>query len=62
MNCLICKKKLGLLGFTCKCKNIYCSLHRMAENHSCSFDYKKEHREKLIRENPIVETQKIIKI
>jgi hypothetical protein len=34
----------------------------MAENHSCSFDYKKEHREKLIRENPVVETEKIIKI
>lgn len=62
MNCLVCKKKLGLLGFQCKCSGNFCSAHRHAEQHNCSYDYKKEYREKLIKANPIIETEKIIKI
>ena len=60
--CIICKKKLGLLGFICKCNNYYCSLHRHAEKHNCSFDYKKEFKEKFIKNNPVLETKKIIRI
>lgn len=40
--CTVCKRKVGLLGFQCKCENIYCSTHRYAEVHNCSFDYKAE--------------------
>jgi len=39
-----CKKKLGLLGFDCKCGHIYCSKHRHAETHSCKYDHKSEGR------------------
>lgn len=35
-----CKKKLLLSDPVCKCKYRFCSLHRQAELHSCSFDYK----------------------
>lgn len=35
-----CKKKLTLVEFACRCGNIYCSTHRQAEYHACSFDYK----------------------
>ena len=52
MKCFICNKKVGLLGFTCKCDKdkLYCSLHRYAEEHNCTFDYKKEKQEKIIKE------------
>ena len=35
-----CKKKILLSDFACKCSNYYCSSHRHAESHSCSFDFK----------------------
>ena len=37
-----CKKKLMLTDFACKCENYYCSTHRHAESHGCSFDFKKQ--------------------
>ena len=37
--CYICKKKLGLIPFTCRCERHFCSLHRYAEDHQCKFDY-----------------------
>lgn len=45
--CFSCNKKVGLLGFDCKCNNIYCSKCRMPEDHSCSFDHKTYAREVL---------------
>ena len=39
---LSCKTKLMLSDFACKCENYYCSSHRHAESHSCSFDFKKQ--------------------
>ena len=44
-----CKKKLGLLGFDCKCGHHYCAQHRGAEQHSCTFDYKNEGRKELLK-------------
>jgi len=35
-----CKAKLVLSDFACQCKGYYCSKHRYAESHSCTFDYK----------------------
>lgn len=35
-----CKAKLVLSDFACQCKGFYCSKHRYAESHSCTFDYK----------------------
>ena len=35
-----CKKKLGLLGFDCKCGAKFCASHRYPSDHSCSFDFK----------------------
>lgn len=62
-NCFVCKKKVGLLGFKCKCGDEqFCSKHRMPESHDCKYDFKKEQREKLMRENPVIISDKIIKI
>ena len=37
-----CKKKLSLTDFACRCGKTHCSLHRQAELHACSYDYKQD--------------------
>jgi predicted nucleic acid binding AN1-type Zn finger protein len=44
-----CKKKLGLLGFDCRCGHHFCGEHRMAENHACTYDYKTDGRKELLK-------------
>jgi len=60
--CNVCKKKLGLIPFKCKCGKIFCSLHRYAEDHQCPYDYKTEGINKIIKDNPKVVAEKIIRI
>ena len=50
--CACCKKKLGLIFYTCKCGNIYCQIHLNPHNHNCQFDYVKEKKDQLIKQNP----------
>ena len=38
--CGVCKKKVGLTGFTCRCGGLFCSIHRYSDKHQCDFDYK----------------------
>lgn len=59
--CFICNKKVGLVTFTCKCStiNLFCSKHRMPESHSCTYDWIKDAKVKLIKENPIIENSKL---
>ncbi|XP_050386927.1 zinc finger A20 and AN1 domain-containing stress-associated protein 1-like [Argentina anserina] len=45
--CHCCNKKLGLLGFHCKCGAVFCGEHRYPEKHSCSLDLKTAGREVL---------------
>lgn len=45
--CGICSKKTGLTGFTCRCGANYCGIHRYPDEHSCSFDFKKNERANL---------------
>jgi predicted nucleic acid binding AN1-type Zn finger protein len=33
--CTICQKKVGILGFECKCSGLFCDKHRLAESHQC---------------------------
>lgn len=38
--CAKCSKKLSVCqGIECRCKNIYCSVHRYPEEHDCEFNY-----------------------
>lgn len=58
-----CKKKLKLHEeITCRCGLLFCIKHRYAQEHNCIFDYKKEHKEKLERDNPRVIASKLKKI
>ncbi|GAB4818700.1 hypothetical protein N2152v2_005746 [Parachlorella kessleri] len=59
--CFCCNKKVGLLGFECRCGYVYCSTHRHASEHSCTFDYKTMDREKLAKANPTVAAARVNK-
>jgi hypothetical protein len=60
--CQSCRKKVGLLGFSCSCGGLFCSLHRHAEKHACEFDFKKAGRERIAEKNPLIAAPKIDKI
>lgn len=60
--CFNCKKKLGLIPFTCKCNNNFCSKCRHAEDHSCTFNWQEYGTKKILEENPVVKPNKINKI
>lgn len=51
--CWLCKKKVGLLGFECACKFVYCFIHRHAEKHDCTFDYKTRDKQ-ILQDNMVV--------
>merc|ERR1740133_233467 len=52
--CFACNKKIGLLGFKCKCEFVFCATHRAEDKHSCAFDYKAQGKELLTRLNPVI--------
>ncbi|KRX09400.1 hypothetical protein PPERSA_04706 [Pseudocohnilembus persalinus] len=43
--CWNCNRKCGLNGIECKCGFVYCSKHRLPEQHDCQFDHKQRARE-----------------
>lgn len=57
--CESCSKKVGLLGFQCRCGGTFCGLHRYAEEHRCKFDFKQAGKIKIEKENPVWEADKI---
>ncbi|XP_051541317.1 AN1-type zinc finger protein 5-like isoform X2 [Myxocyprinus asiaticus] len=60
--CFMCRKKVGLTGFDCRCGNLFCGLHRYSDKHNCPYDYKAEAAAKIRKENPIVVADKIQRI
>jgi hypothetical protein len=60
--CWVCTKKVGLLGFACRCGYKYCGLHRYPEDHECAADFRGQDRKKLAAANPQVAPQKLGKI
>ncbi|CAM0876756.1 unnamed protein product [Alopecurus aequalis] len=60
--CLSCRKKVGLTGFKCRCGDTFCSMHRYADAHKCTFDYKKAGREQIAKLNPVVKADKLARI
>jgi len=60
--CWSCRKKVGLTGIKCRCGYVFCSLHRLAEQHDCPYDYKASGREQIAAANPLVVADKIDKI
>ncbi|XP_077174169.1 AN1-type zinc finger protein 6 isoform X1 [Paroedura picta] len=60
--CFMCRKKVGLTGFECRCGNVFCGAHRYSDIHSCSYNYKADAADKIRKENPVVVGEKIQKI
>lgn len=60
--CNVCRKKVGLTGFQCRCNGLYCGLHRYSDKHDCTFDYKADGREQIAKQNPVVVGEKVKKI
>lgn len=60
--CTKCKINVGCIGFPCRCGGIFCSTHRYANEHCCTFDYKEHGAEEIRKNNPQVVGEKIQKI
>jgi len=60
--CGVCKKKLGLTGFECRCGLYYCGIHRYSDQHNCPFDYKTDGRKQIAAANPAVRGEKVQKL
>ncbi|XP_059400201.1 AN1-type zinc finger protein 5b isoform X1 [Carassius carassius] len=60
--CFMCRKKVGLTGFDCRCGNLFCGLHRYSDKHNCPYDYKAAAAAKIRKENPVVVADKIQRI
>ncbi|KAI5606781.1 AN1-type zinc finger protein 4 [Silurus asotus] len=62
-HCFLCGKKTGLAtSYECRCGNNFCSTHRYAEAHNCTYDYKSAGRRFLQKSNPIINAPKLPKI
>lgn len=60
--CFKCQKKIGLLGFQCRCSYYFCGAHRHADCHDCTFDYKSFGRQQLSKANQRVIADKLNRI
>ncbi|XP_057956294.1 zinc finger A20 and AN1 domain-containing stress-associated protein 5-like [Malania oleifera] len=60
--CSGCNRRIGLMGFRCRCGNLFCSEHRYSDRHDCGFDYKAAGRAAIARDNPVVRPAKILKV
>lgn len=61
--CFSCSKRVPLYGLIkCRCGNVFCSLHRYAETHQCTTDYKAIGRDAIAKANPVVKAKKLERI
>ncbi|KAK6947680.1 Zinc finger, AN1-type [Dillenia turbinata] len=57
--CACCRKKVGVMGFKCRCGSTFCGTHRYPEKHECTFDFKGYGRDAIAKANPVVKADKI---
>lgn len=57
--CWTCNRKIGLLGFQCKCDYYFCSEHRYSDKHECAFDFKALGKAQLTKANPTIAPSKL---
>ncbi|XP_004288423.1 PREDICTED: zinc finger A20 and AN1 domain-containing stress-associated protein 6-like [Fragaria vesca subsp. vesca] len=60
--CDVCRKRVGLTEFKCKCGTTFCGIYRYPEKHACSFDFKTVGKEEIARSNPLIKAEKLEKI
>ncbi|GMP89555.1 hypothetical protein CsSME_00041081 [Camellia sinensis var. sinensis] len=57
--CNTCRKRVGLTGFSCRCGNLFCAVHRYSDKHECPFDYRTAARDAIAKANPVVKAEKL---
>ena len=61
--CDFCNKKAGVMPFSCRCDfKKLCPKCRLPEKHNCKFDYKTTGKEEILKANPIVIADKLVRI
>ncbi|XP_071686730.1 zinc finger A20 and AN1 domain-containing stress-associated protein 1-like [Rutidosis leptorrhynchoides] len=60
--CLTCNKKVGVMGFKCRCGDMFCGSHRYPETHDCEFDFKKTGKDAIAKANPVIKADKVNRI
>ncbi len=53
-HCSVCRKSVGVMGFTCKCGHVYCTHHRQPESHQCTHDWLAEGQARIAKANPVI--------
>ncbi|KAF8678500.1 hypothetical protein HU200_046254 [Digitaria exilis] len=56
--CSTCGRKVGLMGFECRCGGVFCGAHRYSDRHDCGYDYRGAGRDAIARANPVVRADK----
>uniref|UniRef100_A0ACD5VKT8 Uncharacterized protein n=1 Tax=Avena sativa TaxID=4498 RepID=A0ACD5VKT8_AVESA len=59
--CAACGRKVGLMGFECRCGGVFCGEHRYSDRHSCGYDYRAAGRDAISQANPVVRNDKVDK-
>jgi hypothetical protein len=59
--CAACGRKVGLMGFECRCGGVFCGEHRYSDRHDCGFDYRAAGRDAISQANPVVRNDKVDK-
>ncbi|VFQ72364.1 unnamed protein product [Cuscuta campestris] len=57
--CRSCQRKVGVVGFDCRCGYTFCGTHRYPETHDCTFDFKGKGRNAIAMANPVIKPDKI---
>jgi hypothetical protein len=62
--CQICRVKIGLTFFSCRCDDSaqFCATHRYPHAHSCTFDHKQQKKALIEKANPVVKNDQFEKI
>ncbi|CAM0882425.1 unnamed protein product [Alopecurus aequalis] len=59
--CAACGRKVGLMGFECRCGGVFCGEHRYSDRHNCGYDYAGAGRHAISQANPVVRADKVDK-
>lgn len=59
--CFVCHKRVGLLGFECKCTPgaVFCTIHRYFTEHGCTRNVQGEYKDLLRKQNQVVKAAKL---
>jgi len=60
--CGTCRKRVGLTGFSCRCGDLFCAVHRYSDKHNCPYDYRTAAQDAIAKANPVVKAEKLDKI